>query len=53
MKIAIALVSASLAWALAGCHSLPSGPTADGSKQAPGDFSTSSGKTETFDPPQK
>jgi hypothetical protein len=47
MKLLVGIVTAAMALALAGCHALPAGPTADGSKQAPGDFSTATGKRET------
>jgi hypothetical protein len=47
MKLLVGIVTAAMALALAGCHALPAGPSADGSKQAPGDFSTATGKRET------
>ena len=49
--MALKLFAAALIVALSGCHMKASGPNADGSKQAPGDFSTETGKRETIPGP--
>ncbi len=52
MKMLLTIATAAIAFAFSGCHSLPSGPTSDGSAQAPGDFSTSTGKRESISEPR-